>query len=223
MPHASEPGPPASVPVAGARAAIAVLPFASFGADGGGDYFADGLTEDIIAALGRFRDLSVIARAAVFAYKGKTPSPAEVGRDLKVGYVVDGSVRRSAERLRVSASLTDTARSALLWSEKYDVEPKDIFAVQDQITRRISGALALRVTSLELANSASKPPSNLEAYDLVLRGRIGKHRSNDFDQLFLHLIRRRRSPRGVILHIGEQLILASQARCLRAYDVADSR
>src|SRR5438477_4100550 len=91
VPHASEPGPPASVPVAGARAAIAVLPFASFGADGGGDYFADGLTEDIIAALGRFRDLSVIARAAVFAYKGKTPSPAEVGRDLKVGYVVDGS------------------------------------------------------------------------------------------------------------------------------------
>jgi len=171
VPHAGEPGPPASVPVAGARAAIAVLPFASFGADGGGDYFADGLTEDIIAALGRFRDLSVIARAAVFAYKGKTPSPAEVGRDLKVGYVVDGSVRRSAERLRVSASLTDTARSALLWSEKYDVEPKDIFAVQDQITRRISGALAVRVTTLELARSAAKPPANLEAYDLVLQGR----------------------------------------------------
>src|SRR5438477_11501173 len=129
------------------------------------------MTEDIISALGRFRDLSVIARAAVFAYKGKTPSPAEVGRDLKVGYVVDGSVRRSAERLRVSASLTDTARSALLWSEKYDVEPKDIFSVQDQITRRVSGALAARVTSLELARSAAKPPSNLEAYDLVLRGR----------------------------------------------------
>src|SRR5205085_4730661 len=158
-------------PIPAARASIAVLPFTQLGGESSGDYFADGLTEDIIAALGRFRDLSVIARAAVFAYKGKTPSPAEVGRDLKVGYVVDGSIRRSAERLRVSVGLTDTGRSAVLWSEKYDVEPKDIFAVQDQITRRISGALALRVTSLELARSAAKPPNNLEAYDLVLRGR----------------------------------------------------
>ena len=154
-----------------ARASIAVLPFASLGAEGGSDYFADGLTEDIIAALGRFRDLAVIARGGVFAYKGKNPTPAEVGRDLKVGYVVEGSIRRTPEHIRVSVSLTDTARGALLWSEKYDTEPKDIFSVQDQITRRISGALAVRVTSLELAKSAAKPPNNLEAYDLVLRGR----------------------------------------------------
>jgi adenylate cyclase len=171
IPQAAAPGAPASTPVAGARASIAVLPFASLGGENSGDYFADGLTEDIIAALGRFRDLSVIARAAVFAYKGKTPSPAEVGRDLKVRYVVDGSIRRSAEHLRVSVSLTDTARSQVLWSEKYDAEPKDIFSVQDQITRRISGALAARVTNLELARSAAKPPANLEAYDLVLQGR----------------------------------------------------
>jgi adenylate cyclase len=171
IPQATGPGTPALAPVAGARASIAVLPFQSPGADSGGDYFADGLTEDIIDALGRFRDLSVIARAAVFVYKGKTPSPAEVGRDLKVRYVVDGSIRRSAEHLRVSVSLTDTSRSQVLWSEKYAVEPKDIFAVQDQITRRISGALAVRVTSLELARAAAKPPANLEAYDLVLQGR----------------------------------------------------
>jgi len=135
------------------------------------DYFSDGLTEDIISALGRFRDISVISRGGVFAYKGKSPTPAEVGRDLKVRYVLEGSVRRAAERIRVSVSLTDTGRSALLWSEKYDAEPKDIFAVQDQITRRISGALAVQVTSLELARSAAKPPDNLQAYDLVLRGR----------------------------------------------------
>jgi adenylate cyclase len=171
VPHAAAPGPPAPVPEAGARASIAVLPFAALTAEGGGDYFADGLTEDVIAALGRFRDLSVIARAAVFAYKGKNPTPAEVGRDLKVSYVIEGSVRRTAERIRVSVSLTDAARSAVLWSDKYDVEPKDIFSVQDQITRRVSGALAVRVTSLELARSAAKPPNNLEAYDLVLRGR----------------------------------------------------
>jgi TolB-like protein/Flp pilus assembly protein TadD len=139
--------------------------------EGSGDYFADGLTEDIISALGRFRDLSVISRGGVFAYKGKNPTPAEVGRDLKVRYVVEGSIRRAPEHVRVAVSLTDTAHSALLWSEKYDTEPKDIFAVQDQITRRISGALAVRVTSLELAKSAAKPPDNLEAYDLVLRGR----------------------------------------------------
>jgi adenylate cyclase len=171
LPQAGAPGAPASDPVATARASIAVLPFASLGGDSNGDYFADGLTEDIIAALGRFRDLSVISRTAVFAYKGKTPSPAEVGRDLKVRYVVDGSIRRTAEHLRVSVSLTDTARSQMLWSEKYDAEPKDIFSVQDQITRRISGALAVRVTSLELARSAAKPPDSMEAYDLVLRGR----------------------------------------------------
>ena len=165
--------PPAAVNTApaSAHASIAVLPFASFGDPDRGDYFGDGLTEDIISALGRFRDISVISRGGVFVYKGKSPTPAEVGRDLKVRYVVEGSVRRAGDRIRVSVSLTDTSRSELLWSEKYDVEPKDIFTVQDQITRQISGALAVRVTNLELARSAAKPPDNLQAYDLVLRGR----------------------------------------------------
>ena len=160
-----------ALPIGAARASIAVLPLEALGAEGGSDYFADGLTEDIISALGRFRELSVMSLGAVFAYKGKHPSPMEVGRDLKVRYVVEGSIRRAPERIRVAVSLTDTDRSAVLWSEKYDAEPKDIFAVQDQITRRISGALALRVTGLELARSAAKPPNNLEAYDLVLHGR----------------------------------------------------
>jgi adenylate cyclase len=159
------------VPIGAARASIAVLPLEALGAEGGSDYFADGLTEDIISALGRFRELSVMSLGAVFAYKGKHPPPMEVGRDLKVRYVVEGSIRRAPERIRVAVSLTDTNQNAVLWSEKYDAEPKDIFAVQEQITRRISGALALRVTGLELARSAAKPPNNLEAYDLVLRGR----------------------------------------------------
>jgi adenylate cyclase len=167
--HSAEPNAPA--PIGTARASIAVLPLEALGAEGGSDYFADGLTEDIILALGRFRDLSVMSLGAVFAYKGKHPAPVEVGRDLKVRYVVEGFIRRGPERIRVSLSLTDTNRSAVLWSEKYDAEPKDIFAVQDQITRRISGALALRLKSIELARSAAKPPNNLEAYDLVLRGR----------------------------------------------------
>jgi adenylate cyclase len=168
-PRSAAPSP--TTPVGAARASIAVLPLEALGAEGGRDYFADGLTEDIIAALGRFRDLSVMSLGAVFGYKGKHSPPADVGRDLKVRYVVEGFIRRAPERIRVSVSLTDTNRNAVLWSEKYDAELKDIFAVQDDITRRVAGALALRVTGLELARSAAKPPNNLEAYDLVLRGR----------------------------------------------------
>jgi adenylate cyclase len=171
MPQPSELTATPPAPIGAARASIAVLPLEVLGAEGGSDYFADGLTEDVISALGRFRDLSVMSLGAVFAYKGKHPPPAEVGRDLKVRYVVEGFIRRGPERIRVSVSLTDTNRSAVLWSEKYEAEPKDIFAVQDQITRRITGALALRLTSIELARSSAKPPNNLEAYDLVLRGR----------------------------------------------------
>ncbi|MGE5268453.1 MAG: adenylate/guanylate cyclase domain-containing protein [Thiohalocapsa sp.] len=163
--------PAASTPAAGPRASIAVLPFTALSADSGRDYFADGLTEDIIGALGRFRELSVIAPAAVFAYKGKNPTPAEVGHDLKVRYVVDGSVRRSGDAIRIAVNLTDAMRSRVLWSDKYDAGTKDIFAVQDRITHRISGALALRLTSLEEARSAAKHADNMEAYDLVLRGR----------------------------------------------------
>jgi adenylate cyclase len=153
------------------RASIAVLPFVSLGDPAKDDYFADGLTEDIISALGRFSNLSVRSRNAVFPYKGKTPKPDEVGRDLQVRYLVEGSIRRSPERLRVSIRLTDTSRGALLWSEQYDAEPKDIFQVQDDITRRIAGSLAVRLTNLEIAKAVTKPPKDLAAYDLVLRGR----------------------------------------------------
>jgi class 3 adenylate cyclase/TolB-like protein/Tfp pilus assembly protein PilF len=162
---------PAATSTETGRASIAVLPFTSPGGPGGDDYFADGMTEDIISALGRFRELTVISRGGVFAYKGKNPSPAVVGAELKVRYVVEGSIRRTPDRVRVSVSLTDTARSVLVWSEKYDAEPKDVFSVQDQIIRQISGALAVRVTNLELARAVTKPPDSMEAYDLVLRGR----------------------------------------------------
>ncbi len=157
--------------IAAQRQAIAVLPLVSLADLQRDDYFADGLTEDIISALGRFPEISVRSRNAVFPYKGKTPRPDEVGRDLDVRYVLEGSVRRSAARIRVSIQLTDTSRGVLLWSQQYDAEPKDIFAVQDDITRRIAGTLAVRLSNLELAKAASKPPSSLEAYDLVLRGR----------------------------------------------------
>ena len=153
------------------RPTIAVLPLVSLAADKKEDYFADGLTEDIISALGRFSDITVRSRNAVFAYKGKTPSPAVVGRALDVRYIVEGSIRRGPERIRISISLTTTEHGTHIWSQNYDVAPKDIFSVQDDITRRIAGTLVSRLTKLELAKVATKPPSKLEAYDLVLRGR----------------------------------------------------
>ena len=150
---------------------IAVLPLVTLADVSNEDYFADGLTEDIISALGRFSELTVRSRNAVFVYKGKNPRPEDVGRDLGVRYIVDGSIRRSPERIRISIRLSAAAAGTLLWSEQYDVAPKDIFSVQDDITRRIAGTLVSRLTDLELAKAATKPPSNLEAYDAVLRGR----------------------------------------------------
>jgi len=169
--HASQ---TVSAPVSSAtdlRPSIAVLPLVSLADVSKDDYFADGLTEDIISALGRFSEFVVRSRNAVFSYKGKTPRPEEVGRELDVGYIVEGSIRRSPERIRISIRLTDAARGALLWSEQYDAEPMEIFSVQDDITRRIAGTLATRLTNLELAKAATKPPSSMETYDLVLRGR----------------------------------------------------
>jgi adenylate cyclase len=154
-----------------ARPTVAVLPLVSLAADKKEDYFADGLTEDVISALGRFSDITVRSRNAVFAYKGKTPNPADVGRSLDVRYIVEGSIRRSPERVRISINLAAAADGTQLWSENYDVAPKEIFSVQDDITRRIAGTLVSRLTNLELAKAATKPPSSLEAYDLVLRGR----------------------------------------------------
>ena len=159
-----------SAPIS-ARPTVAVLPFLTLSAEPGDDYFGDGLTEDIISALGRFSELTVLARNAVFPYKGKQLRSEELGRELGARYLVEGSVRRSPERLRISVQLADASNGSLLWSAQYDEEPKDIFSIEDNITRRVAGALAVKLTKLEQARSAAKPPANLEAYDLVLRGR----------------------------------------------------
>ncbi len=153
------------------RVSIAVLPFVPLGGSPTDAYFARGLTEDIIAALGRFSDLSVLSVKAVLPYEGNTQSPADIGRKLKVRYLASGSIRRSPERIRIAIELTNTADGRLLWADQYDRESAGIFAIQDDITRRITGALAVRLTNVEEARVAAKPPDSLEAYDLVLRGR----------------------------------------------------
>jgi adenylate cyclase len=153
------------------RPVVAVLPFLTLNAEPNDDYFGDGLTEDIISALGRFSELAVLARNAVFPYKGKRLGSEELGRKLGARYLVEGSVRHNPDRLRISVQLADAANGALLWSTQYDAPAKNVFSIQDDITRQVAGALAVKLTNLEQARAAAKPPDRLEAYDLVLRGR----------------------------------------------------
>ena len=156
---------------ASARPAIAVLSFANLSDDASQDYFSEGITEDIIAALGRFPWLTVMARNAVLPYKGKNAKPAEIGQELGVRYLVEGSVRRADQRIRVSAQLTDALAGKLLWSQQFDESLKDLFAVQDAVARKVAGMLATNLTRLEQQRARGKPPENLDAYDLVLRAR----------------------------------------------------
>lgn len=158
------------------RPTVAVLPFLTLSTGPADDYFGDGLTEDIINALGRFSQLAVLARNAVFPYKGKQLRSEELGRELGARYLVEGSVRRNSENVRISVQLVDASKGTLLWSTQYDAELKDIFSIQDNITRQVTGALAVKLTKLEQARSAAKPPNKLEAYDLVLRGRASMTR-----------------------------------------------
>jgi adenylate cyclase len=153
----------------GGKPAIAVLPFASAGEDV--DHFADGMTHDMINALGRFSSLTVMSHSAVVLYKHRSATPQQVGRALSVRYVLEGSVRRLGDRLRVTAVLADTDRGQVLWSGRFDETPDGVFDVQDRITTEVVGSLAVKVTQVELQRAHRKPAGSLEAYDYVLRAR----------------------------------------------------
>jgi adenylate cyclase len=157
-------------PDIGTRPAIAILPFQNQSDDASRDYFADGLTQDIINALGRFSELTVISWNAVFPYKGKPASPGEIARGLAVRYQVEGTVRRGGDRVRVTAQLVDTD-GRVLWSGNFDEALADVFALQDKITTQIAGALAIRVSQVEQRRVFAKPTGSLEAYDYALRAR----------------------------------------------------
>ena len=153
------------------RPSVAVLPFKNLSGDAGQDFFSDGITEDVITALGRFSNLLVIAKSASFQFKDSNASPAEIGRLLNARYLLDGSIRRAGDRVRVNVELTEAATGRHVWSETYDAEVKDIFAVQDDIARRVVGAAAVKLTRFEQERVLAKPTSNLAAYEYVLRGR----------------------------------------------------
>ena len=153
------------------KPSIAVLPFDNLSGNPDQQYFADGLTEDILTALARFTQLMVIARNSTFLYKGRAVSISEVGRDLNVRYVLEGSVRRSDDRVRVTAQLIDAATSAHLWADRYDRTITDIFALQDEITERIVTTLVSNIERRIIEQARRKPPGSLGAYELFLQGR----------------------------------------------------
>ncbi len=153
------------------KPSIAVLPFENMSDDPKQEYFSDGITEDLITDLAKISGLFVVARNAVFLYKGKAVKPVEVSRELGVRYVLEGSVRKAGDRVRISAQLIDPTTGYHLWAERYDRDLTDIFALQDEITEKIVGALEVRLTAGEQVQVARRYTDNLEAYDYFLRGR----------------------------------------------------
>jgi adenylate cyclase len=153
------------------RPSVAVLPFKNLSGDAGHDFFSDGITEDILAALGRFSNLLVISKSSSFPFKGSNLAPAEIGRLLKARYLLDGSIRRSGNRVRVGVQLTEATTGRLVWSETYNAEIGDIFTVEDTIAKSVVGAAAVEITRFERERALAKPTSNLAAYEFVLRGR----------------------------------------------------
>ena len=152
------------------KPSIAVLPFTNMSGDPEQDYFADGMVDDIITALSHFKALFVIARNSSFTYKGRAVDVKQVGRELGVRYVLEGSVRKAANRVRITGQLVDTATGAHLWADRFDGGLGDIFDLQDQVTESVVGAIAPAVEKAEIERAKRKPTESLDAYALYLRG-----------------------------------------------------
>ena len=163
------------------KPAIAVLPFENMSGDAEQEYFADGLTEDIITELSRFQTFFVIARHSSFTYKGKSMTVQDVGRELGVHYVLEGSVRKAGDRVRATAQLIEASSGNHIWAEHYDHDLADVFKVQDEVTRCIVAAIPGRLAGADFNRIKRKELENLAAYDYTLRGRIHHHRSTKED------------------------------------------
>jgi TolB-like protein len=151
------------------RPAIAVLPFINMGGDAEQEYFSDGISEDIITALSKLRWFFVIARNSSFIYKGKAVHLKQVADELGVRYVLEGSVRKGGDRVRITAQLNDAATGSHIWAERYDRELADVFAVQDEITEAIVAAIEPQLYAAENFRAQRKPPNSMDAWDLVMR------------------------------------------------------
>jgi TolB-like protein len=166
------------------RKAVAVLPFANLSSDKENEYFADGIQEDVLTNLSRIRDLKVISRTSVMGYRGKTLNLREIARELGVGTVVEGSVRRSGNRIRVSAQLIDANSDEHLWAENFDSEMTDIFAIQTKIAQQIAQALEARLSPVEAVGLQTGRVENLAAYEIYRRGlaEFRRYRNEDNDR-----------------------------------------
>ena len=169
-----------SVPVLtqGDRPSIVVLPFANMSGDPEQEYFSDGISEDVITDLSKLPGLRVIARNSSFVYKGKHVNVQQVGRELGIRYVLEGSVRKSGNRIRVTAQLIDATTAAHLWADRYDRDLSDVFAVQDELTGNIVAAIAPALRRDGINGQRRRPTDNLEAYELFLRGREQQDRKS---------------------------------------------
>jgi adenylate cyclase len=164
------------------KPSIAVLPFDNMSGDPDQEFFADGIAEDVITALSRFRSLFVIARNSSFSYKGTSPDIRTVARELSVRYVVEGSVRKAGNRVRISAQLIDAASGNHLWADRFDGNLEDIFDLQDQITEQIVVAVEPEIQTRERERARRKPPESLDAWELVQRGLSHFYRVNKTDR-----------------------------------------
>ena len=169
-----------------ATASIAILPFTNMSGDPEQEYFSDGITEDIITDLSKIAGLTVIARNSSFTYKGRSVDVRTIGRELGVRSVLEGSIRRAAKRVRITAQLVDAETGGHLWAERYDRDLTDIFEVQDDVTRQIVDALKVTLSPAENARLTAGGTSSMDAYDYVLRGReilLGKTKNREtFEQ-----------------------------------------
>src|SRR5215203_2960150 len=165
----SSPKPAAEKPVVLERPSIAVLPFTNMSADPEQEYFADGVVDDIISALSRVRWFFVIARNSSFTYKGRPVDVKQVGRELGVRYVLEGSIRRAGSRVRIAGQLIETATGHHVWADRFDGGLEDIFNLQDSITENVVGAIEPSILATEIARARAKPTERLDAYDLYLR------------------------------------------------------
>lgn len=164
------------------KPSIAVLPFQNMSGDSEQEYFADGIVEDIITALSHFKSLFVIARNSSFTYKGKSVDIKQVGRELGVRYVLEGSVRKAGNRVRITGQLIEAATNHHLWADKFDGAAEDIFSLQDQVTAAVVGLIAPAVEQAEIERAKRKSTDRLDSYDLYLRGlAISRRRSSFFE------------------------------------------
>src|SRR5215475_9815698 len=158
------------------KPSIAVLPFTNMSGDPEQEYFADGMVEEVITGLSRFRWLFVIARNSSFTYKGRAVDARQVGRELGVRYLLEGSVRKSANRLRIAGQLIDASSGVHLWADRFEGAIEDVFELQDQVTASVVGAITPRLEQAEIERARRKPTENLDAYDLFLRGLANEYK-----------------------------------------------